>query len=176
MLVYQDPALQPKAERIRWFGIDRSNKQLGAWENDIYEVGYKYQMTDIGAAMGLASLHEFEHTLSYRQKLFALYESGLKNISGLRMIGTGFSDRTHAAWLCTIEADNRAGLMRYLRENKIESSQVHYRNDRYSVLGGRRNDLPNMDQIEDRYLVLPLHLKVKEEDVQFICDTISKGW
>lgn len=176
MLVYQNESLQAKAERIRWFGIDRSNKQLGAWENDIREVGYKYQMTDIGAAMGLAALDEFDQTLAYRQKLFSLYEVELKNIFGLRMIGSGLTDRTHAAWLCTIEVEERTNLMRHLRENKIESSQVHYRNDRYSVLGGRRKDLPNMDAIEDRYLVLPLHLKVTEEDIHHICNVIKKGW
>ncbi|HAC24783.1 MAG TPA: DegT/DnrJ/EryC1/StrS aminotransferase, partial [Cytophagales bacterium] len=67
MLVVNDRSLVPKAERIRWFGIDRSNKQKGTWENDIWEVGYKYQMTDIGAAMGLAALHEFDQTLAHRQ-------------------------------------------------------------------------------------------------------------
>ena len=42
MLVVKDPSLVAQAERIRWFGIDRSNKQKGTWENDIWEVGYKY--------------------------------------------------------------------------------------------------------------------------------------
>jgi len=80
MLVLQNQDLVPQAERIRWFGIDRSNKQKGTWENDIWEVGYKYQMTDIAAAMGLAALHEFDTTLAYRQKLFHTYRQGLAGI------------------------------------------------------------------------------------------------
>jgi hypothetical protein len=35
---------EKKAKRIRWFGIDRPKKQGGTWENDIKEVGYKYQI------------------------------------------------------------------------------------------------------------------------------------
>lgn len=176
MLVMQDANLRPIAERIRWFGIDRSNKQKGIWENDITEVGYKYQMTDIGAAMGLAALHEFDTTLAHRQQLFDVYRQGLANIPGIKLLGAHYQDRTHAAWLCTAIVERRQDFMRYLRENKIESGQVHYRNDRYTVLGGRRHDLPNMDAIEDNYIVLPLHTHLTKANVQYVCDVIRKGW
>ena len=53
MLVFKDKNFK-KARRIRWFGIDRLAKQ-GGNENDIKEVGYKYQMTDIGASLLLES-------------------------------------------------------------------------------------------------------------------------
>ena len=33
-----------------------------------------------------------------------------------------------------------------------------------------------MDEIEEKYLVLPLHSKVTLDDVDFICDVIEKGW
>lgn len=176
MLMIRNPELMPKAERIRWFGIDRSNKQKGTWENDIREVGYKYQMTDIGAAMGLAALHEFDQSLAYRQKLFDAYRRGLKGAKGIQLIGAEASDRTHAAWLCTALVERRMDFMNKLRSRKIESGQVHYRNDRYTVLGGRQDDLPFMDAIEENYIVLPLHLHMKEQDVQYICDVIKSGW
>jgi perosamine synthetase len=176
MLVIQDRSIVPQAERIRWFGIDRSNKQKGTWENDIWEVGYKYQMTDIGAAMGLAGLHEFDQTLAARQKLFEAYKRGLKGADGITLMGANTMDRTHAAWLCTALVERREDFMKKLRERKVESGQVHYRNDRYSVLGGRRDDLPNMDSIEENYIVLPLHMHMTEKDVNYVCDVIRSGW
>ena len=63
-----------------------------------------------------------------------------------------------------------------MREHKIESNQVHYRNDRYTIFGGRRDDLPNMDAVEDKYLVLPLHTKMNVADVQRVCSVIRSGW
>jgi dTDP-4-amino-4,6-dideoxygalactose transaminase len=176
MLVLRNRELVQQAERIRWFGIDRSNKQKGTWENDIWEVGYKYQMTDIAAAMGLAGLHEFDSTLAYRQRLFQAYKKGLSGTGGIKLIGAEATDRTHAAWLCTAIVENRIDFMKCLREHKIESGQVHYRNDRYSVLGGRRDDLPNMDAVEENYIVLPLHMHLTEADVAYVCEVIKKGW
>ena len=101
----------------------------------------------------------------------------MKGASGIKLIGANSTDRTHAAWLCTalVEKD-RIGFMCALRDKRIESSQVHFRNDRYSIFGGRRDDLPNMDAVEENYIVLPLHLKVTEANVEYICEVIKKGW
>jgi perosamine synthetase len=177
MLVIKDQSLYEKAKRLRWFGIDRASKQQGIWENDITEIGYKYQMTDLSASMGLASLEEFDENLKYRQLLYRLYCDNLKDVSGIRVIGAEYTNREHAAWLLTAEVDNRVGFMEHLRKHKIESSQVHYRNDRYTIFGGRQEGVfKNMDKMEDRYIVLPLHLKVKESDVQYITDVIKLGW
>jgi dTDP-4-amino-4,6-dideoxygalactose transaminase len=176
LLAFKDQSLYEKSKRLRWFGIDRSAKQGGIWENDIYEVGYKYQMTDIGACLGIAALNEFEEIISHRQKLFKEYAVGLANVPGVKVIGTDLKDRTHAAWLITILAEKRVELVKKLHDHRIESAQVHYRNDRYSIFGGRRKDVPNMDSVEDNYLVLPLHTRMSMEDVQRVCEVIKSGW
>jgi perosamine synthetase len=160
---------------LRWFGLERvANK--ASWECDITEIGYKYQMTDVSAALGLAGLEEFKQTLQHRQKLLAEYFRCLEGIAGVKIVGNNLKDREHAAWICTILVDNRANLQKKLAENAIESSQVHFRNDRYSIFGQRRKDLPNMDAVENNYLVLPLHTKMNVEDVQRVCSVIRSGW
>jgi perosamine synthetase len=177
MLVVQCPKLVEKGKRVRWFGIDRAAKQNGIWENDITEIGYKYQMTDISAAIGLAGLEEFDAMLAHRKKLWAAYKKELKNMAGIQLIGINYTDRKHAAWLCTVIVENRERLMQKLRAHGIESSQVHYRNDRYSIFGGRlEGAFPNMDSLEDNYLVLPLHTKMKVKDVTRICKVLAEGW
>lgn len=177
ILLIKDPELVEKGKRIRWFGIDRSSKHQGIWENDITEVGYKYQMTDISASIGLAGMEEFDDHLAHRQTIYKLYCQELEGIEGIRVIGKEYSDREHAAWLLTAEVDRREALMFHLREHGIESGQVHYRNDRYSIFGGREiGKFPKMDAIEERYLVLPLHAKVTEDDVKYIAQTLKQGW
>ena len=55
---------------------------------------------------------------------------------------------------------------------------MHYRNDRYSIFRESivDDEYPNMDRIQDDYLVLPLHNKISAEDVDRICGLIAKGW
>ena len=178
MVIIKDKEMVDKAERIRWFGIDRKAKQSGIWENDITEVGYKYQMTDIAAAMGIASLDEFDEQSKHRKTLFKIYEEELANCKRLRVVGSGYRDREHAAWLLTIIVEDRFTLQEKLRDNHIESNQVHFRNDRYSIFkeftDGKK--FPNMDKAEDDYLVLPLHTKMTVSDVKRVCSVIKSGW
>ena len=178
MLIIKNKELIDQAERVRWFGIDRNAKQAGIWENDITEIGYKYQMTDIAAAMGIASLQEFDAVSSLRKRLFKVYSDELAGYDRVKIIGSDFDDREHAAWLFTIIVDNRYKLQEKLRDNKIESNQVHFRNDRYSNFKDFTDgkNFPNMDQIEDKYLVLPLHTMMNENDVRRVCSIIKSGW
>ena len=178
MLIIKNKELVDQAERVRWFGIDRNAKQAGIWENDITEIGYKYQMTDIAAAMGIASLQEFDAVSSLRKRLFKVYSDELAGYDRVKIIGNDFDDREHAAWLFTIIVDNRYKLQEKLRDNKIESNQVHFRNDRYSIFKDftEGKNFPNMDQIEDKYLVLPLHTMMNENDVRRVCSIIKSGW
>jgi len=171
------------ATRLRWFGIDRQKKQSGTWENDIKEVGYKYQMTDLGASLGLASLAYADSIIAHRTKLLTLYRDLLKGINGIEFFSgnptPADQEYIHAAWLCTVLVDERRNLQAKLLASNIESNQVHYRNDRYSIFKQHLNanaHFPNMDMIEDKYLVLPLHMAMRESDVIRICETIKSGW
>lgn len=175
LLAVRDPALAPLARRLRWFGIDREDKQKGIWENDIREVGYKYQMTDIGAALGLAALEEFEATLAHRRALYARYVAHLSDVPGLRVVDDFDPRKEHAAWLFSVLAEGRADLQAKLRARGIESGQTHYRNDRYSVFGCT-DAFPNMDAVDDQYLILPLHTRMGLAEVDRICDVIREGW
>lgn len=172
LLAIKNFDLVEKSKRLRWFGIDRSAKQLGVWENDITEVGYKYQMTDLGAAVGLAGLDEFDVMIAHRRALLNQYISNLNGLKEIKLVGIPNSYSEHAAWLFTILATRRRDLQKFLYVNGVESNQVHYRNDRYSILGGRRDDLPNMDKIEESYLVLPLHTRMELGDVDRVSNLI----
>lgn len=168
-----------KARRMRWFGIDRKAKLNGTWANDITEVGYKYQMTDIAAAMGIAGLETLDSQIAHRRKLRYQYQTGLMGLYGaLDGISIIDEDPDSACWLMTVLVDRREDLKRKLAERGIESDQVHYRNDRYAIFAEHVQGcrFPNMDAIQDKYLVLPLHMGMQAEDVDYICGVIREGW
>lgn len=171
MLMIRDKNKVEEAKRLRWFGIDRNMKFNGIWENDITEVGYKYQMNDISAAMGLAALEEFNEKIELRRELLNTYLRELQKINQVRIVGEQFPGE-HGAWLFTILVPDALDLRDYLFTREIESGQVHFRNDRYTVFGGRKTSLPNMDSIENQYLVLPLHTHMTTKDVLRVCASI----
>lgn len=165
--------LKSKAKRLRWFGIDREAKFAGIWDNDITELGFKYQMTDIAAVMGLAGLEALNAQIEHRRKLRDAYLYELEGMDGIDVLDR---DPESVCWLATVLVEQREEFRRRLQSEGIESDQVHYRNDRYSIFKGFRGDFPNMDVIDSKYLCLPLHMGMDTADVERICSVIQGGW
>lgn len=176
MLVLKDKKQLKKAYRIRWFGIDRLAKQGGTWENDIKEVGYKYQMTDIGASLLLESIKHFKKIWSHRRKIYKIYEKILSKNPRITIMDKKKTGTEHSNWLFTICSKNKDHLQKKLRQNGVETNQVHFRNDRYSIFKKftKGKKFKNMDFIENKYLVLPVHPKVTQRDAKRIGNLIMK--
>jgi dTDP-4-amino-4,6-dideoxygalactose transaminase len=175
MLVLKNKTKINKALRIRWFGIDRKKKQMGNWKNDIKEIGYKYQMTDIGAALLLESIKDFKKISLHRKKIFRIYDEILSKNKKIKIINK-YGNFSHGNWIYTIVLDKKDYLQKQLRLNNIETNQVHFRNDRYSIFKNfiKNNKYKNMDSIDSKYLVLPVHLKMSLSDAKKIANLINR--
>lgn len=155
VLITRNDALHQKGRRLRWFGYDRDEKQrLG--DTDLLEAGYKYHMNDIAAAIGRGNLASIRKIMLHQQRLRDAYEAG------------GITAHT---WFAVVLTENRNALRAYLKERGIDSGTHHYRNDQYTVFGGRRT-FSTMDRVESQYLLLPLHMGVTVNDVRRICSAI----
>ncbi len=161
-----------RARLLRWFGIDRKKKLTESiWKNDITEIGYKYQMTDIAASMGIEGLRSLPQQLVRRKEMYDRYVAGLKDCAGIQLLEIP-EDRTSAYWLMTILAEERDMLQQYLRGQDIESSPMHYRNDQYSIFKKYKNDSPVMDSVENKILCIPFHMNLTNEEIDTVIDTI----
>ena len=178
LAIKNGPGQADLARRLRWFGIDRQAKSSGIWENDIVDVGYKYQMTDIAASLGLSGLDSVDSVIDSRNKRFQAYESALDGVDGITVVGVASNDDYYnSAWLFTVLVEERReDLVNSLRASGIESGQVHYRNDRYSIFAESRGTFPSMDEVESKYLVLPIHRGVDEQTISRVAQVLRSGW
>jgi perosamine synthetase len=173
MLVLNNEKDYVRAKKLRWFGIDRDLKAKNnwqAWERrqmtfDIEEAGYKFQPTDVDACLGLVGLRHADEVVKYRQELVSEYR---KHLPGINIVAGG------SCWLMGIMVENRDEVAAHLKKFGIETNLAHLRNDIFKVFGGKRLPLHNMNEFEDKYLYLPLNLKITKKDVGFICDKILK--
>ena len=167
-----------KARLLRWFGIDRDKKRAHDWQAfreremlfDIELAGHKRQMTDVAATMGIAALEDFDDILKKRRNIFDVYRT--IGIDGFKLID---SDHNYY-WLATALVENREAFVKKMHAYNIETNIVQSRNDIYKIFGGKRQDLPNMNWVEDRYISIPLHNHMTIEDAEYIKEVILGGW
>lgn len=167
-----------RLKRLRWMGIDsdtfvRTKSGGYKWEYDINEVGYKYQMNDVNAAIALAQLKYVDKNNEKRSRIAAKYTELLSNVPGVKLLNYK-SDRTSSFHLFCILAKKRDDLIKKLNENGIETG-VHYkRNDYYPMY--QKHNLPNTEYFWRNVISLPMHTMLTDEDVEYIAGVIRKGW
>lgn len=174
MLAIKNQKLIEKAKRLRWFGVER-NKKNERWKNDIREIGFKYQMTDIAATIGYDALLEFKENITHRKKIYKTYYDILRDNKKVKCL-TSDEIRNDAAWLFTIILEKKDYLQKKLKELNIETGQVHFRNDKYSIFKkyARNQKFKIMDSLEKKYLVLPVHNKITVSIAKKIAKKINE--
>lgn len=159
---------------LRWYGIDREGPRADfRCEADIPEIGFKFHMNDISAAIGLANLEEATTVLSRNKENAAYYNSELTNFPGIETI----PERGKPAyWLYTFHAERRDDLMKHLLDHNIASSRVHERNDKHSCVRKFYKDLPGVDQAVSSMISIPVGFWVGKEEREYIVEVLKKGW
>ncbi|MBR5027501.1 DegT/DnrJ/EryC1/StrS aminotransferase family protein [Candidatus Saccharibacteria bacterium] len=158
-----------------------AKNKLGAWEYDIIYTGHKCNMTDIMAAIGLAQLERYPELLERREQIVNLYNE-LLNKEKIDIISHKDGNSISSKHLLLtrvkgIDENKRNEIIMKLAEAGI-ASNVHYKplpmHTAYKKLGFDIKNYPNAFDMYKNEISLPLHTKLSDDDVKFICETYNK--
>jgi dTDP-4-amino-4,6-dideoxygalactose transaminase len=162
---------------LRNHGNDRHAKRtplsLGF---NVSEAGWKYQMNDIAATMGLCQLKAFPDIRKIHRRNCEIYDTQLSGLAGLTLLKE-YPKASSNPWVYTVLVEKREAFIEKLQLHKIGCSIVHMRNDRFDVFNRfQKNDLPELDDFYDRMINIPVGWWMTDEQVAQICDVIAAGW
>lgn len=151
--------------------------RAGAWEYDVAFPGWKCNMTDLQAAIGLAQLRRYPALLARRRQLIERYEKGLSalNVDVLKHYGDAFASSGH------LMLTRLTGKKRAFRDQMIErmaergvAANVHYKPlpmlTAYRTLGFDIKDFPHAHAQFENEITLPLHTLLSDDDVDYIVE------
>lgn len=155
--------------------------QLSNWEYDILIPGYKYNMADIMAAIGLAQLERFEELIQKRRELAKIYNNLLKNLNvNIYQTDEKLQNSSVHLYISRLINQNEAvrnKIIQKLAEAGI-ATNVHYKPlpmlTAYKKLGFNINNFPNAFKIYENEITLPLHTLMKIEDIEFVCKKLKE--
>lgn len=155
--------------------------QLGAWEYDIVMPGYKCNMTDIMAGIGLAQMRRYPKLLMRRCNIIGQYDAVMENlpVQVLQHYGEDFASSGHL-YLVRLEGKDEAYRNEFIRKMaELEvATNVHYKplpmHTAYKKLGFDIKDYPNAYQMYHNEITLPLHTCLSDEEVEYVLDCFAK--
>jgi perosamine synthetase len=164
-------------KRKSWFGIDKEKRissPLGTYPKDITELGFKYDITDIDATLGLVGLRYIEEALKKRKNIAERYFEELSSCRKIRLLDYR-ENKSSSYWMFPIHVNKRLSFAKYMKDNDIEVSVHNWRNDKYSIFGGIQDDLPNTSKVNEDIIHIPLHPNLTDEDVDYVIKKV-KEW
>lgn len=178
MLIVSTPEELQKVQEMRLVGMGQpasvmyQNKR--AWTYDVNYLGFRYHMANLHAAMGLAQLSKMDEISDTRRAACRFYNEHLGSVPGVVVPKTDFADVTPFLYYIRVPEDKRDGLRAYMLENGVDTG-IHWQPGHWMTLlkDCRRGDLSVTDRVANSILSLPLHSKMKQEDLEKVVATIS---
>jgi dTDP-4-amino-4,6-dideoxygalactose transaminase len=186
MVTTPDAQIAERVRRLRFHGIDRDAAARHSGRAPVrYETvvpGFKYNLTDLQAALGIHQLARLDGFIEQRAKLASLYRDALRDCPEARPLALDADTTRHAWHLFIVQLElermrcDREEFAARLDERGVATglhfTAVHlhrYYRERYGYQPG---DLPHSESADARVLSLPLFPGMDEPDVARVCGAI----
>ena len=156
--------------------------QAGNWQYDVIEAGYKYNMTDVQAAMGIVELGRYDDDMLVRRKeIFDLYRKGFEKEDWaiIPPYASPIKTSSYHVFLLRIKDANeekRNRIMARIFEKEV-SVNVHFiplpMLSLYRGLGYDIADYPGSYKNYSQVISLPVYYTLSNENVQTVIDAVT---
>jgi dTDP-4-amino-4,6-dideoxygalactose transaminase len=188
MVTTDDDEIASRIRRMRLHGIDRSawdrHTRVGAaWEYDVVAPGYKYNLTDVAAAIGLAQLERSEESRDARRRIAARYHERLGHLNELTLPALEQRPDSHAWHLFVIHLHPESGPDRNDFANELAASgigtSVHYKPLHLMSVWRKlaripEGGCPHSDAWFAGCLSLPLFPSMTPAEIETVADTVER--
>lgn len=153
----------------------------GAWEYDVIYPGYKCNMTDIMAAIGLRQLERFDGLMNRRSEINGIYDAELLPL-GVERLAHRQADRQgnyhlYLTRIPHIDSNRRNRIITQMAERGI-ACNVHFKPlpmlTAYKNMGFAVKDYPNAYAQFENEITLPMHTLLTDEDAAYVAEQFKE--
>lgn len=179
MVVTSNKKLAGKIRHLAWSGISSSTwrrysgGKAKKWEYDVTDLGFKYQMNDLAASIGLVQFSKLKKNNLKRYLIIKKYNQGFKNISWIKLLTVKpWAKSSHHNYVILVTQKIRDRLIEYLNNQGI-SANVHYLpNHFYKMFADFPHNVPVTEKLWRQIVLLPIFPDLTSKDQSRIIKTV----
>ncbi len=187
MITTNNEEYATKLSMLRLHGMSKDawkrHTATGTWRYDVEVPGFKFNMTDISAALGIHQLKKLDGFIATRKKYAKMYDHAFANVKEITVPYIPPKEE-HIYSLYTIRIDtanlkiSRDDFVEKLKEAGIGVSvyfiPVHYFTYYKNTFGYKEGDFPVSEKVFEEIMSLPLYPRMKEDDVTYVQQTLLR--
>jgi perosamine synthetase len=174
--------LARRLKEKRWVGISKdtwvrtSAERVYAWQYFVDQVGYKYHMSDIQAAIGIVQLGKLKQMNDRRREVAEKYTEGLKDLAWVELPQEKSYARSswHLYQIKLPHGTARDRLIAHLKDRNIAPGVHYYPCNLHPCYIHLRASVPVSSQVWKRILTLPIHPGLTDEDVDRVLNALHE--
>lgn len=170
----RDEALALRVRRRRNLGIDRDGwtRQRGGGGYEVSGPGYRYHLSNVNAAIGLAQLERADEFRARRQAVVHAYDAALAGLEGLTPVTRPAAEVFPFTYVVRVAGGRRDALLAHLRARGIDAAIEYIPNHLQPAFAAFRRPMPATVQIFEEILSLPLHAELTASEVARVVDAV----
>jgi perosamine synthetase len=183
MMVTNDPDLFKDVKAMRWVGIDKDNWKTAQayldanhdalhWFYELNVLGYKYNMNDLAASIGLAQFKKLPDFNKKRSQIIRRYMDGLVGIDGVKPF-LPFEPENYPYQMFGVRAERRNDLIVYLKSKGIATGCHYTPLSSQPLFKPYAYGCEYIEKEADKLITLPLHVDLTNEEVDYVIDNIK---
>jgi len=184
MMVTNDPDLFKDVKAMRWVGIDKDNwktsiayteinKDAMHWFYELNVLGYKYNMNDLAASIGLAQLKKLPAFNKRRSQICKLYLNGIQDLHGVEPL-LPFESEKYPYQMFGIRAEKRNELMIYLKSQGIATGCHYTPLSLQPLFKFYAKDCNYIEMEANKFITIPFHTELTNEEIIFVLQRIHE--
>ncbi|MFX0132344.1 MAG: DegT/DnrJ/EryC1/StrS family aminotransferase [Candidatus Hodarchaeota archaeon] len=185
MMCSDDVELISRIKPARWVGIDKDtwkrvkgytdSKSLDAmhWYYEIAVLGYKYNMNDLSASIGLAQLKKLDHMNKKRSNCIKRYMKGIENLKNIFPLLPYDPDK-YFYWLLGVKCEKRDDLIIHLKSKGIATGMHYMPLMLHPLFKPYDNGCLVSKRIWQKFITLPLHADLTDEEVDYVVAALQE--
>lgn len=184
MLCSDDNGAVEYVKPMRWVGMDKDTWKRSAsytggedlesrhWYYEINLLGYKYNMNDLCASIGLAQLEKLDGMNEARRKAIARYLEGLKDAQEARPMFPYDLEENSSYWIFGLRHPRRDELMARLKSSGIATGLHYTPLPLHPIFKGNTDAIPNSLKVYDEIITLPLFADITHEEIDYVIEAV----
>ncbi|MBN2325831.1 MAG: DegT/DnrJ/EryC1/StrS aminotransferase family protein [Candidatus Omnitrophica bacterium] len=166
-----------KLREMRWMGISKdtyarsARDRVYAWQYWVNELGYKYHMHDISAAIGIEQLKRLEENNRKRRRIVEHYNEAFSAVSWIETPPE--REEARSAWhIYHIKVPERDRLIAHLKRRRIAPGVHYYPLHMHPYYADMKAQCPIAEEIWKRVLSLPMYPDMTDEELNRVIDAV----
>jgi perosamine synthetase len=177
-VVLQDDELAEEIRRKRILGIDKDTwhryRNERSWFYEVTTQGYRYHMSNINAAIGLAQFRKFEGFVARKREIVKEYNNRLRGVPGLCLLDWDLEETAPFTYIVRVLNDRRDHAMEFLKSRGVGTGVHYIANHIQPFFAKYAQSLPVTEEVWTQLLTLPLYVDMTDAEVNQVIAALQE--